>query len=175
MTGGILALDLATITGWAYGPAAPPRLALGARAAGGYEQPDSGSFRVAVKGRPDGVFFASFQGWLEARLTGSRPTMVVWEAPIIGRHGKINRHTIYRLTGLAVVCDLTCHMFHIAETAEVAPATIKKHATGNGRADKRAMQDQALLMGWAFGDDNEADALWLHDYASAILRLREAA
>ena len=168
--GGILALDLATVAGWAYGPAAPPRLALGARAEGGYEQPESGSFRIGAKGCDDATFFVSYRTWLQARIIAWRPAVVVWEAPIVGGAGKINRQTIYRLTGLAAVSDLVCKDHHVPKTGEVAPSTIKKHATGNGRADKPSMTDAALLMGWAFGDDNEADALWLHSYASEIWR-----
>jgi Holliday junction resolvasome RuvABC endonuclease subunit len=43
----------------------------------------------------------------------------------------------------------------------VPVATIKKHATGRGNADKAAMLDAARRMGYEPADDNEADALAL--------------
>lgn len=44
----------------------------------------------------------------------------------------------------------------------VAPATLKKFATGRGNADKTAMAVAALKRsGMEFGDDNQCDAWWL--------------
>lgn len=49
-------------------------------------------------------------------------------------------------------------------TYEAIPvATIKRHATGKGNADKSAMIDAAMAKGWQVEDDNHADALWLLD------------
>lgn len=42
---------------------------------------------------------------------------------------------------------------------------VKGHATGKRNASKDAMKDAAVARGWTFADDNEADALWLLDYA----------
>jgi crossover junction endodeoxyribonuclease RuvC len=49
--------------------------------------------------------------------------------------------------------------------AEVAPATLKKYATGKGNGPKGAMIESAarrLPNVATCGDDNRADALWLH-------------
>ncbi len=46
-----------------------------------------------------------------------------------------------------------------------SPKEIKKHATGKGNANKEKMVAAARAKGWTFGDDNEADALWLLDLA----------
>ena len=40
---------------------------------------------------------------------------------------------------------------------------IKRHATGNGNANKGQMIEAARTIGWNPEDDNEADALWLLD------------
>lgn len=48
----------------------------------------------------------------------------------------------------------------------VPVATIKKHATGSGKADKAAMIRAARRAGHEPKDDNEADALALLDYAA---------
>lgn len=56
-----------------------------------------------------------------------------------------------------------------------SPAEIKKHATGKGNANKKAMISAAKIK---FGssivdddDDNQADALWLLDLATTTLRV----
>ena len=50
---------------------------------------------------------------------------------------------------------------HVIAYAGVPVGTIKRHATGNGRADKAAMVEAMRRRGHAPADDNEADALAL--------------
>lgn len=47
----------------------------------------------------------------------------------------------------------------------VPVGTIKKYATGKGNAKKDVMIAMAKARGWDPDDDNEADALWLLDWA----------
>lgn len=49
---------------------------------------------------------------------------------------------------------------------EIAVGTIKKLATGSGRAEKEDVE-VASFTRWAYvpGDDNESDALWVAEYA----------
>lgn len=59
-----------------------------------------------------------------------------------------------------------CESLEFALPYEAIPvATIKRHATGKGNANKAKMIAAAEARGWTPGDDNEADALWLLDYA----------
>ena len=52
------------------------------------------------------------------------------------------------------------------ELTWVPASTVKKFATGRGQADKAAMMAAATAKGWFYhGDDNEADARWLLEYA----------
>lgn len=53
----------------------------------------------------------------------------------------------------------------------VAVKTIKKHATGNGNADKIKMENAAIeyFKSISIIDNNHADALWLLDYARTKL------
>ena len=51
------------------------------------------------------------------------------------------------------------------ETMPVHTATLKKFATGNGRASKEDMVKAAIQRGWNPVDDNEADAILLLEYA----------
>ena len=48
---------------------------------------------------------------------------------------------------------------------KIPVGTIKKHATGKGKADKQMMVDAAEARGWKVkGSDDKADALWMLDY-----------
>jgi len=47
----------------------------------------------------------------------------------------------------------------------VPVGTVKKHATGHGNASKSEMVRAARVRGWNPADDNEADALWILDWA----------
>ena len=49
----------------------------------------------------------------------------------------------------------------------VPVSTLKKFATGDGRAKKEAMIAAAKARGWNVGDDNQADAVWLLEYGKA--------
>lgn len=51
-------------------------------------------------------------------------------------------------------------------------ATLKKHATGKGNADKEDMITAAKARGWNVADDNQADACWLLDFAQTKLNRR---
>ncbi len=54
---------------------------------------------------------------------------------------------------------------HDIETMPVHSATLKKFATGNGRASKADMVTAARARGWSLVDHNEADAALLLEYA----------
>lgn len=169
----ILALDIATTSGFAYGPPSTPRTALEVYGHGDPDEPDSGSFRAGRKGCAEGEVFSTFRVWITDLIKKTEPALFVFEAPIISG-GKVNIATVRRLTGLSVIAEMVAHELGVPEIKEVPLATIKKHATGNGRADKAMMMEAARNMGWTFTDDNEADALWLHSYASTILHQRAA-
>lgn len=94
------------------------------------------------------------------------PELVVVEG--FGGGGR-GREAGLKITGLGTVLRLTIWRAGIP-LVEVAPATLKLYATGNGRADKRAMReayadrlrptiaDRPLDVG-----HDEIDALWLRD------------
>lgn len=96
----------------------------------------------------------------------ARPELVVVEG--FGGAGR-GREAGLKITGLGTVLRLRVWRAGIP-LFEVAPATLKAYATGNGRADKRAMReayaerlrptipDRPLDVG-----HDEIDALWLRD------------
>lgn len=88
------------------------------------------------------------------------PIEIGVEAPFAARSGT----TTIRLGMVHGAVRLACWRRCIAP-AEVTPATLKHHATGRGNADKTVMQARALArFGVTVGPD-EADALWVADWA----------
>ena len=147
----ILAIDPATLTGWAV---SYPSSTLSGVA-------DFGAHRG---NRP--MIFEAFDLWLADMVTEHEPEMLVFETPI---HRGSGSRTGF---GLAAIIELIAARRGLF-VAEVNLVTIKRHGTGNARAEKAAMVSAARARGWAPATDDEADALWLLDYAQ--VHLREAA
>lgn len=107
-----------------------------------------------------GMMFVRFGGWLREIITKVQPDVVVYEQPHL-RGGAATEV----LAGMAGIVQQACAEAGIEYTA-VHSATIKRHATGKGNASKAMVLDAAqkefrkMLI-----DSNEADALWLYDYA----------
>ena len=57
------------------------------------------------------------------------------------------------------------------EYSTYSASEIKKFATGKGNANKQAMVDSAIALGYAPQDDNEADAIHLYRLASEELKI----
>jgi Holliday junction resolvasome RuvABC endonuclease subunit len=174
MAGGILALDLATRTGWAFaGPAALeswPGSEIEA-AAMPTVSVVYGSYRMPKTGPDVGWFLDSFHNWLTGDLEVHQPEMVVFEAPWVGP--KTHQDTARKLMCLAGHCEFVCRRMAI-QYREANNATVRKHFLGTGRGDRRTLKRLAMeacrRRGWDPENDDEADALGLLDYAAACWR-----
>jgi hypothetical protein len=146
----ILALDLATLTGWAAETN-------GVRESGVVEC-------SAHKGETKGWRFVRFNVWLYGwKDLGLK--LVVYEHP--HHRGGAATECAY---GLSTRVEEFCSR-HYIRCESVHTATLKKHATGHGHATKDMMVKMAQVLKPGVSDDNESDALWLLDYAkSHILR-----
>ena len=136
----ILALDLGTRTGWA--------LLLDGALESGVQTFD------LRRGESAGLRFLRFRSWLSGLLEEHRPALVAYELPH-HRGGPATELTVgfsTRVQEAAAALGL--------EYASVHSATLKKHATGSGRAEKGAMVVAARRR-WGIEpeDDNHADAL----------------
>lgn len=148
----ILALDLATSTGWAL-------------LKNGTTRSGSVSFPVA-RGESPGARFRRFRAWLLGRVAAERPEVIAFERPMAVKSG----------AAAQVLYGLSAVVLEVAEgagidTLTVAPSVLKKHATGRGNADKRAMTTAAAIR-WkrpGLDQDDEADALWVLDWAQGQL------
>lgn len=81
----------------------------------------------------------------------------------VRRHSGTDAAHVYG--GLLAVLTAFAEKNHIPYIG-VPVGTIKRHATGKGNASKDDMMIAAVDRGWDPADDNEADALWLLDYAT---------
>ena len=105
-----------------------------------------------------GQTLAAYADWLADIITAHKPAMLAYESPIrFGGGWEL-------MAQFAGVIKLVCWRREIL-CIEVAPLTIKKHATGSGRASKMEMMAAARKRGWVPKTDHEADALWILDYA----------
>lgn len=140
----ILALDLGTKTGWAVN-----------------QPPNSGVQNFALgRGESPGMRYLKFGAWLRKMLASTRPDLVVHEQAH-HRGGAATEVAAGFVTHLqSIVAELGYNL------SNVHTATIKRHATGKGNANKEAMVEAfKKRFGYEPLDDNEADACWLLDYA----------
>lgn len=138
----ILCLDLGSKTGWAL------RSAEGAILSGVEE------FRTD-RWQSGGMRFIRFRHWLEEtrRLTGGIDLLVYEQ---VRRHAGVDASHAYG-GWLAILMSWCDH--HGIEYQDVPVATIKRHATGRGNADKEAVIAAIRARGFTPTDDNEADAI----------------
>lgn len=148
----ILALDLATCTGFAHGAAD--------------ECPTLGHFRLPKTGEDVGAFLEAAEARLTGMLATIAPNIVCFESPVLPATTALA--TTRKLHGLAGMLELVCRRASV-ECVEVQPTTVKKVLTGRGNAKKPDMVAAARAMGFDPKVEDEADALgvWL-----AVVRKR---
>jgi hypothetical protein len=145
----ILALDLATHTGWAF-------------------QYDNGACSSGVTPflgtLQPGQRWIRFSAWLEsfAQIT---PDFIFYERPILHHSSASAAELAFgfstRVQEFCALKKIRCHSVH--------NGTLKKYATGSGRADKAAMLRFGRTYWPNVTDHNECDALWLLEYARKVI------
>lgn len=133
----ILALDLATKTGWAH-----------SNGTSGVQD-----FKPR-RGDSPGMRWLEFGAWLD-RLYDLAPFEVLAHEQPHYRGGKATEV----LAGYVAKCQEWC-ADHDVEITSRHTSEIKRFATGKGNASKEEMIEAASLVGDVI-DDNHADALWL--------------
>lgn len=139
----ILALDLGTKTGWAFGDMWDTNRIY------------SGMQDFSLKrGESPGIRLLSFDKWIYEMLAKYKPKMVGYEMP----HQR-GGHATQLLLGMLGILHVACEKAGI-EYASVHSMTLKKSATGSGKASKKDMISMAMKkFNREIIDDNEADAL----------------
>lgn len=146
----ILALDPAQSTGWAY-----------TRGKWGIEKFTKRPWRHPF------AHYLDYRAWLLERIDELDVTALATEAVLsTGGFGNGQRHEWHGITlAVAAECDLPI--------VQVMPSSLKKYATGDGRAERPAMQ-QAL--GERFGiwlperDHDAIAAIWVLSWATAEMK-----
>lgn len=136
----ILALDLATKTGWAHSC--------------GQSGVQDFSPR---RGDSPGMRWLAFSAWLRRLLDNAPTDLIAYEQA--HHRGGAATHVAHSLIGCVESVAAERHI----EITSRHTASIKKFALGTGRGDKDAMS-AAAAMKWPnrqFLDDNEVDAVWL--------------
>lgn len=147
----ILALDMANKTGWA------------ARTIGGAVESGMEFFGFCAE-ETMGSRFRRFEDWINGKWRTGVDAVVIEQAH--HRSGP----TTHQALGMQAIVELRACKGG-ADVYSVHSATLKKYATGSGRADKSAMIAAAKAK-WPeveIVDDNHADALWLLDYYESVL------
>ncbi len=143
----ILALDLGTTTGFAYGPA---DIVSGTWSLKPMTGADPATRFLQLEAHLMGVSISS----------GDEITKVYYEE-VMQRPLSVYAGHIYG--GLKATLGMWCVEHNIPREG-VPVGTIKKHWTGRGNASKSEMVEEAIRRGYAPIDDNEADALALLHY-----------
>jgi Holliday junction resolvasome RuvABC endonuclease subunit len=138
----ILALDLATQTGWAH-------------SSSGLVTSGSEGFKLKKQDGP-GVRFLKFRSWLRDQIEIVKPELIVFEEVMRWSSGAAAKC----YCGLLAILQTECEAKEIPYEG-VHVGTIKKAATKNGAASKEQMIQAARARGYKPQDDNEADALHL--------------
>lgn len=166
----VLALDLATSTGWAMADSETYELRTSLESAVSKPpRPESGFYEVPKRARGNiGAFLDDFEKWLRAMISVSLPTMVAFEAPLL--RGNTSIDTARKLMALAAVTEMVCYRADCVQRCfEANNATVRKHfiRKGSGKRDeiKRLTIIECEGRGWNVQNDDEADALALLDYA----------
>lgn len=144
--GTILTLDLATNFGWCLGT---PTVA----------EPRFGHHTLPSTGENIGRFACAFEDWLTAFLTAEKPSLVVFEAPILPR--QTTPGTVRKLSGLVWETERVCKRLGI-KCREGRKASVNKYFAGHGWAKKDDTIAICRRYGWRVRNDDEADAcaLW---------------
>jgi hypothetical protein len=151
----VLALDLATNTGWAVD-----------RDAGG--SPLTGLYRLIGGGRDRGHAFMKFDRWLFDMARQTKAELIAFEAPIVGG-APTNIDMALLLIGLAAHVEMVAASLDI-RAVNAAVSTVRKFFTGSGRPTnpKKATLDRCKQLRWDVGGDhNRADAAALWTYTKA--------
>jgi crossover junction endodeoxyribonuclease RuvC len=156
----VLALDLATLAGWAVGePGA---------------EPAHGSVRFASVGASHEAIFASAHKWMVEQMVLHEPEMVIWESPLPTsfRQGRSTVDTTSLLYGLPAVVGTVAYLGGVYNIRKADTKDVRLHFIGCNpkRAKAKPMvKRQCRAMGWEVDDDNEADALATWHYMCSLL------
>lgn len=165
ITGPILALDLATRTGFCVGLP-------------GDKKPRSGSVVLKQTGEHRRIAFSNFNSWLDDEFRVVYPSLIVVEdiLPLQAfKRVRSSTDNIRLQYGLHAIVEAVSWRYGLRIPVAVNPATVRKHFLGvNNMGDRIATKAAVIRRAQVLGfmpsdsfDDNRGDAISLWDYAVA--------
>lgn len=115
----------------------------------------------------------AFRLALWAKIRDVKPEFIIHELPNLNRNLGYVGHM--SMIGYLAIIELACAEHELGPPYTVNAMTLKKYATGNGRADKEDMVAAAKARQWRIDSHDEADALWILEYALKGEHLNAAA
>jgi hypothetical protein len=160
----VLALDLASVSGWAVGEPG--------------SEPEHGSHRFAHAGASHEAIFHNAMQWAEEIIAMCKPGLIVWEAPLAGfKGGKTTVDVTTILFGLPAIVGAVAYRHGIFDCFKADTSAVRNHFIGCNPKRARAKPmviRQCIAMGWPCSDDNEADALATWSYMVSLIDPRLA-
>jgi hypothetical protein len=147
----ILALDVATVTGWAFGDI------------GDLRPTASGSLRFGEKGAADARVWAKALVWCTKQIGDFNPDVVAIEAPINSASpaGGSNAATMGRLLGLQAVLRAVVELKLPVSAKLIHVQSARKLFIGAGNLPgaeaKKRVQARAIELGWIAAEDAQPD------------------
>lgn len=163
LPGGILALDLASNTGWAFAtPAACAAWPALPQEPGPIEGVSYGSVRFHQNN-----LFEVYGAWLSRMLGGDQlgPVYAVLREAPLPKH--LSRRSAEVAFGFSSRTEEVCRNFRVDEY-EKATSSLRKHFTGSGKGGvigKRRTLERCRQRGWDPKDLDASDALMVLDWA----------
>ncbi|MES2695095.1 MAG: hypothetical protein V4773_16600 [Verrucomicrobiota bacterium] len=159
-SGPILALDLATSTGWAYGSPGTKHL-------------EFGSLRFGKPGADRAGKYRTFRTWLSMHLSTHPAELVVFEsaASATAMSGRTTMDIIKWLVGMCEHLEEFC--YERVELREGKTSDVRNYFIGNNpkrEIAKAKTIEKCRSFGWNVANDDEADACALWCYQVGQLR-----
>ena len=158
----ILALDVATCTGWCRG-----RIG---------ETPTCGSIRFGKPGVTDAAVFGAALDWLIVQFDRRPiPDLLIMEAllPPMAMKNETSRAVRDRLGGLHGIVKACAHRYGVGEIATATVGDVRAHFIGDRTLPrdkaKREVMRHCQMLGWKSLDDNAGDAAAVWSYACALI------
>jgi len=158
----VLALDVATVTGWARGRVG--------------DMPVSGSIRFGSPGASENAVFAHALTWISTVLEPQpRLDLLMIEGllPPDAMKGSTTRQVRDRLAGLHGVVRAVAFLRGVYEIAQVSVGDVRMHFLGDRKLKSAAAKQETIrrckALGWPVTDDNQADALAVWSFACGLI------
>jgi hypothetical protein len=158
----ILALDVATVTGWCRGRVG--------------EIPRCGSihFKPHINASNNQIFGTALR-WLSEFLREDPPDLLIMESllPPDAMKNQTSRQVRDRLAGLHGIMRGVAHLRRVPQIAEASVGDIRAHFIFDRQLRRNAAKDEVMRQcrrqGWPAKDHNEADACAIWSFACGLI------